>query len=299
MVFDLNTIYKQTNIYMMKKITLLALLTISLSVFSQAKIKGTGNVSLIKTDLTAYNKLVINNDFRVVLIKSDNPSIEIETDDNLHDAIKVNVTDSIFTLNTFNKLKPKKTFNITIFYTALLDEITVNDDAQIETLNTLNVSNMTVNINNYAKTDLSIKSDTFNLNNNNEAKIKLLSKSKLNIESKLTNLKLAGSSISHVVIRTDSLNITLKNKASLEVEGTATKLNAIAQGNGDIKGKNLNIEEASIFTKDDTNLSAKITEKLLLESYGKSKVELYGNPVITLAKFTDSAKLHKKEFKKN
>lgn len=280
---------------MIKKITLLTLLVVSSTIFSQSKIKGNGLVSTIKTELKAFNKIAIENDFKVLLIKSNTPSIEIETDENLHDAIKFNITDSILVLNTNNKLKPKKTLNITIFCTDILNEITLKNNSKIETLNMLNVSNMSLKINDYAKANLSVKSNNFKLASNNASKIQLRSKSKLNIESKSTALLIGGSSNTDITIRTDSLHINLKDKASLDIEGTATNLNTILKDNTNFKGKNLNVKEAIVAIKNSSELSINTSEKIIIHSSEKSEIELYGNPKILLEKFTNSSKLHKKE----
>ena len=248
---------------MIKKITFFLLLTLSLNTFSQKKIKGNGLVSVVKTDLNDFKKLSINNDFEVVLIKSSTPSIEIETDENIHEAIKFYVSDSVFTLDCSSKLKPKKTFNITIFCTEKLTEIELNNNAKLETINTLNFSSMALEINNYAKADVTIKSDDFKFISNSQSKIQLRPKSKLDIESKLINFDIEDASSTEAIVRTDSLTLNLKDKGSLEIQGNTETLNIAAIGHSKVKGKNLVAKKSFVVVSDDASISTQTFDDIL------------------------------------
>lgn len=278
-----------------KTIIFALLLLISTSLFSQEKLKGNGFTSVIKNELEAFHKISIHNDFKITLIKSDTPAIEIETDENLHESINYSVTDSLFKIETSYKLKPKKTLNITLFCTNNLKEIELNEDTEIETLNTLNFTNIILKINDYAKANMSIKSDTLKLVNNNISKIQLRSKTKLNIESIVTDFTINGSSNTQAVVKSDLLNIALKDRASLSIEGNTNNLTATTKGSSDFKGSNLNAKKATIVTKDNTELAIQAFESINIEASNKSKIELYGNAKISLNKFTDTAKLYKKQ----
>ncbi len=284
---------------MIRKITLLLLFTISMNLFSQNKIKGNGIVTSVKTKVNDFKKIIVSNDFEVVLVKSNSPAIEIETDENLIEVIKFNVSDSIFTLGTVNKLKPKKTLNITIFCSENLNEIELNNDATIETLNTLNVAKMALKVNDYANADISVKSNEFQLINNNQSKIQLRSKTKLNIESPSIDLSIAKSSNTSAIVRTDSLTINIKEKGSLDIEGTTSKQNITTKGDAKLKAKNLTSKNTFIALKEESDVSVQASENIIIEASGESKLELYGNPKIEIKQFLNSAKIYKGEFKKN
>lgn len=282
---------------MIRKITLLLLFTISINLFSQDKIKGNGVVKTIKTKVNDFKKIVISNNFDVVLIKSNSPSIEIETDENIIEAINFNVSDSIFTLKTSNKLKPKKTLNVTIFCSENLNEIELNNDAKIETLNTLNIAKMSLSVNDYGNADMSVKSNEFQLINNNKSKIQFRSKTKLNIESPSIDLSIAKSSNTSAIVRTDSLTINIKEKGFLEIEGTTAKQNITTRGDAKLKAKNLTSKNTFIALKEESDVSVQASENIIIEASGESKLQLYGNSKIEIKQFTNSAKIFKGEFK--
>jgi len=283
---------------MIKKITLLLLLITSVNFYSQKKLKGNGVVTVKKKKLKDFKKIILNNDFKVTLIKSDSPAIEIETDENLHDYINYSVSDSLFILKSDNKLRPKKTLNITLFCSENLSEIQLYSDSEIESLNTLNLASLIVKINNFSKADLSVKSDYFQLINKNKSKIQLRAKTKLNIDSNITDLSTGASSDTQVIIRADSLNINSTEKATLEIEGSVNSSNITTSNSSTLDGKNLNAKTAHLVTKDGSELSIKVFDDVIIESSGKSKLDLYGNPKIELKRFTNTAELHKKELSK-
>jgi hypothetical protein len=277
------------------KITLLLLVcSIYSNTFSQKKIKGNKVVTKVETTLKAFNKLVINNDFKITLLKSDNSLIEIVTDENIHSAINISSKDSILTVSTSNKIK-SSSLNITVFYNNSLKEIVLNNDAQIESLSTLQTNSMLLKINDYSIANLSIKSEKFSLINNNKSRIQLRSKSKLNIDSNQVDLDLNESSKTEMIIKSDNINSKMHGNASINIEGTANYVKAITTESSDFKGEKLNVKNCSTTIKDTASFSILTSEEITIEASEKSKTEIYGNPKITLTRFTGTSKLLKKE----
>ncbi len=283
---------------MSKKITLsIFSVFISFTVISQQKIKGNGILTTKKTPLDVFYKADLNNDFEITLIKSNESAIEIETDENIHNAIKFSVVDSVLVLKTYNKIKPKKGLKITIFCTNTLREIQIDDDVEIETLNTIHLDELILKINDYAKANISLNSKKFNLINNNRSRLQLNSKSKLNIESPFVDLSLGASSYTDVLLRTDSLFVKLKERATIKTEGNSNYSNILANESTDFKGKNLSIKQTFIATKGEAEAIVQTIDNITIEASESSEIKLYGNPKVIINKFTNNAKILKKELK--
>jgi hypothetical protein len=282
---------------MKKKTTLLLVLVFTLinTAFSQEKIKGNKLISKVKTDLSPFHTIIINNDFEVELIVSNiSSSIDIETDKNLHEHISFNVTDSILTIATDKNLKAKK-LNISVNYKNALKEIILNDDAEIKSLSTIKTTSFLLKINDYSKADLNIKSDKFKLLNSNKSRIQLRSKSKLNIESTDVDLDLSESCKVDIVLKAENLNTRMIGNSGIEIEGTAKLFNAITLETSEFNGKNLNVETCTSIIKDSAALSINASESITIEASDKSKTEVYGDAKISLTQFTENSKLFKKE----
>ena len=72
---------------------LVALIVTSLS-FSQKKekIKGSKIVTIAIKEINNFDNIEVGDNFEVLLVKGTKPSIEIETDDNLHEIINYEVS---------------------------------------------------------------------------------------------------------------------------------------------------------------------------------------------------------------
>lgn len=284
---------------MKKNITFLLLSLLSLTIFSQDKVKGNGVNTLIETKVMDFNKIILNNEFEVTLIKSDDPSIEIETDENLHEEIELSVVDSILTIETSTKLRPKNKIEVTIFCTKNLEKIELNDDSSITSLSTINLTDLQLTINDKSKANLIIKTDEyFKLISKNKGKMQLRSNSTLDVSSPKADLNLAESANTLLTIKTDTLGITLKRNAALEINGDAQFADIISQNNSDLKAKDFRTHDIKIIAKDNANCEMNAIDNISIEATDKSKIELYGDPKIALNKFRNTAKLYKKEDKK-
>lgn len=277
-----------------KIILLLLLSTYINTTFSQEKIKGNKTITRIKTDLNLFQKIVISNDFHVALIKSENSFIEIETDENIHEVIDINDESSTLTISTDYNIRAKR-LNITVYYEDFLQEITLNDDAELESLNPIKSSTILLQINDYSIANLSIESEVFNLINNNKSKFQLRSKSNLEVTSKKANLVLNESSNTKLNIVVDSISTRMMKNANMDIKGSTTFLKAFTLESADFNGEELNATNCSTNTKDSASFIIQVSDSINIDASGKSKVELYGNPKINITKFTDSSKLFKKE----
>jgi hypothetical protein len=281
---------------MRNKIILLLLLstTIYNTAFSQKKLKGNKNITRIKTDLNQFNKISVNNDFKVVLFKSANSFVEVETDENLHDAIEINVLDSILTISTTAKLRAKR-LNITVYYNNPLQEIILNNDAEIKSLNVIKTPAMLLKINDYTIANLSVESNKFNLINNNKSRFQLRSKSKLYINIKHVNLDLSESINTDITIKADSLTTRLMKNAIVSIKGSAISLEALTLEDSNFKGEELIVTNCNTTVKESASFTIQTSDKITIDASDKSKTEIYGEPQIIIQSFTGSSTVSKKE----
>lgn len=263
--------------------------------FAQEKIKGNKNVTIIETEVESFNKIVISEDFKINLKKGDYESVEIETDENLHDVIKINVVDSVLSLKKTKRIISSKKMNITVRYTNALKHLVLEDDAEVYSANTIENFNFNLKINDNAKAFLNLKTYSFKLVNNNDSKLKLSSKSKLNIESTLVDLELNEGSKTEALVTCDTLKIDMYQRASAKIEGDVKQINANTINSTDFTGKNLLVNNCNVITEDSSDFEIQVIDSITIESSGSSEIYLYGNPQITIKKFSDSVKLHKKE----
>ncbi|MFD2824308.1 GIN domain-containing protein [Lacinutrix iliipiscaria] len=278
-----------------KWLSFLCIVTITCTSFAQEKIKGNKNVTTIETKIDEFNTIDFGEKFEIELIESDSPSVEIETDENLHDVIRFSVKDNVLKFKTTAKIQSSKRLNITVFYTSALHKIEVSEDAEISATNTIKNDSLELQIKDYARAFLNIENQYFKLINNNKSTFGISSKSKLNIESKTVTLELDENSKTEALIETDSLYVDMYKRAYAKIEGDVDYLTLTTINASDFSAKNLSINTCIVTTEDSSDATIQVIDEVTIETSGSSEIYLYGDPKITINNFKDTSSIHKKE----
>jgi hypothetical protein len=259
---------------------------------NKEKIKGDREVTSKETKINTFNRIIIGEDFKIDIIEGTQASVFVETDDNLHDVIKFDVIDSTLTFNTSHKITSSKKINIKVMYTKALKQIETFEDGQISSLTSINLDKIILKNTGSSKAFLNIKTKDFKFINSDRAKVKL------NVHSQIANFELAENSNVDALINADTLNIDLYQRADAKIEGSINHLKVRADNSSHFVGKDLTANSAEVICESNSDVAVQVTNKLTIEATGSGEVYIYADPKITLNKFSDTAKLHKKEMKK-
>jgi len=272
-----------------KEVSVLLFLFFTLISFSQNKIKGNKIVTIIETEVNDFNKIIVGEKFNVSLVKSDRASVEIETDENLHDVIQFDVKDSTLTFKTTSKIISSKKFNIRVKYAQKLYRIETKENSVLSAVSTIMSDSLVLKTFGNSKTSFYLESEKFKLINGEKSKVTL------NIKSSFVNLDLNENSKMEALITSDSLKVNLFKNATAEIEGDTNYLDIIAMDSSDLIGKNLTSNTCNVKAQDNCDITIHATESVTIEAKGKSKLYLYGNPSIIINTFSDTTQLIKKE----
>ncbi|WGD35041.1 DUF2807 domain-containing protein [Olleya sp. YS] len=274
---------------MIKQLLSLFLILITTTAFSQKKekVKGSRVLSTETTAVYGFQRLVLNEDFEVKLVKADSTSVQIMTDDNLHEYISIVSQDSTLSLKTTAKLQEKK-LEITVFYNDILNTIELNEDAEISSENTLEFNDLTLTASESSKAYLTIESDLFKIINNDRAKVEL------NVTAKAVNLELNDNSKLEALINASNIVADLLESANAKVEGDTENLTLTADNSSDFRGENLTVKDASVKTENRAEVSIEVNGDLIIDASGSSDISIYGSPKITIEAFEDNAILRRK-----
>ncbi len=280
------------NFYQMKKITLLIiLLSFSTISFSQKKdkIKGSKVVTIEQKKTGAFENLEVMDDLEVMIIKGEKSSIEIEADDNIHEALGFSITEKTLRLSMDKNIGSYKKFNIRITYTDTLRTITTKNDAVINALQEINLEQVTFKSFDSSKLFLNIKSKKFSLIANDK------SRSELNIKSDDAVIELSKDSQTKSIINSGNLKFDLYQDAKATVEGNIIEMKLRLDNSSDFKGKKLAVKKMELIAEVSSSCEVNVSESMSIECSGKSEIELYGNQKIDLKKFADTSRLTKKK----
>ncbi|WP_233899735.1 GIN domain-containing protein [Tenacibaculum piscium] len=275
----------------MKKIILVVFsVMISTVVLAQNKQKIKGNKQVITTSNSidkAFHKIEIDDALEVSMSQSDKNSYVLITDENLHEVVHFIVIDSVLKIATTHKISRSKKLKIALDFVKL-EKITLKNGAKIKGEGVFNSKVMHIDSYNSSEFELDIKAE--------EVTVNMLQKSKGTLKIKVTNTTFLMSDKARLEARVLADNVTAKlmNSADLNLEGEAKKATFSLKDAADIKAKEMKISAVDVYTSGSADAAIYADKNLTLYAEGKSKVEIYGEPIIEIKGFKGSAKLFKK-----
>lgn len=274
---------------MRKSLLLITIFLISFSAIAQTKIKGNRNVITNTIELDYFSKIELNDKIEVVLNQSNENKIVLEADENLHDVLDADVKDGTLILSLNKRITRSKRFNITL-YAEDLDQITLNDDSELEASGRLELFNLDLVLNN--KSDIKLE----------------------NLRTEFLRIDAAEKAKANLIIKTDSLSVDTKESARLKLDvvtqgaifnydgsstveavGKTENLTLNATDNAAFKGAEFISDTVVLnaLNKTDTYVNAK--NFIEIDAKNKAEIYLFNKPEITLRTFQDNVSLYKRE----
>lgn len=275
---------------MKKALLLVALLFTSSIILAQGKekIKGSKIITHAIHELESFENIEVEDNLEVYLVKGDKPSIEIEADDNLHDAISYNVMGNTLRITSQKDVVSNKKFSVRINYADNLKLVIAKNETKIFALNDLQLENITIK--NYDKSSsfLNVKATDFTLILNDK------SKAELNVKAQNTVFEISKSAKLKSLLTTNELKLDMYEKSEAQIEGDVVSGKFRLDNNANLTGKKLTCKTLEITSEHYSKSNINVVNEITIASSGKSEIELYGEPAILIKQFTNNAILYKK-----
>ena len=274
-------------------ITLLVFLFISsISVAQQGdKLKGSKTVTIENRSTSNFTAVFIQDDIQVSFIKADSTGIEIESDDNLQEALKSENKGGDLYLSMANKITSYKKFEVKIYYTDKLKSIEATDESKLMILEEMDLDKISFKLNKKAKLYLNLKSKeaSFELNDDSSAE--------MNIKSQKTHFVMTKESVAKVLVASTELKVDQYQKSKSSFEGDVIDLKLRMDNNSKYIGKYLTAKNVEIMAEAYSNLSVFAEKTCIINAFANSEIELFGEPILELKKFTGKTILKKNTLK--
>lgn len=255
------------------------------------KVKGSKNVTIEKKEIVNFENLEVEDNLEILLIKSDNCSIEIEADDNLHSEININSTGNTLRLTTLKEVGGFKKFLVKIFYNNEFKLLLAKHESIITATSEIVLDNFTVKSFDYSKIFMNGQIKTFAIMQNDK------SKSELNIKSEMATIELSKNAQLKALISSTQLKVDLYQKSSAVLEGDVNELKLRLDNSSEFTGKNLISKTAELIAEANTSTKINVVTNATIEASGKSEIQFYGDAKIELKKFTENTVIMKKTLK--
>ncbi len=275
----------------MKKIVFIIVLVFVWSFsFSQKKekIKGSKVVTTEIKKIEAFESLEVADNIEVLLVKGTECGLEIEADDNLHDAIDIVINGSTLRLSTLKNAFGFKKLSIRVTYKDDFDSVITRDDASITALSDIELDTIVFKSYDSSKLYINSKTKSFTLLMDDK------SKAEINSKSEKTAISLSKNAKIKALIAANELKFDMYQKSDATVEGDIGDLTLRLDNNASFAGKNLVAKNAEITTEGYTRASINVKSNVIIDASGKSEIQLYGDQKVEIKRFDDSSVLMKK-----
>lgn len=276
----------------MKKLSfLVALLLLTSLSFAQKKekIKGSKIVTITIKELENFNTIEVEDNIEVYFVKGEKTSIEIEADDNLHDAINYGVTAKTLKINTTKEVSGAKKFAVRINYSDSLKTIIGKNESKLHALAELTLSQVTIKNFDKSQSFLNVKADKFTLQLSDK------SEAEINVKADNSTIELTKDAELKALINSSNAKIDLYQKGNAEIEGDAQSAKIRLDNNAQLTARKFTVKDIDLTTESYTKAAVNATKTIAISASGKSEIELLGEPKVDLRIFTQSAILYKKE----
>ncbi|MBK0370842.1 GIN domain-containing protein [Flavobacterium agrisoli] len=274
----------------MKKATLIFLLIFSTTlVFGQRKdrIKGSKSVTVELKEIGSFNQIDIEDNIEVFLEKGTKNEVKIEADSNLHDIIELELRDKNLRIYTSKRTTIFKKLVVHVVYTNELKMVTAKNDVHLYAIEELNLDDITLKSNDYAKLFLNVNSKKFSLIANDKSKIEL------NLKAEEGTIQLNQNTDIKALVATTQFNCDMYQKTTAAIEGESVSATIRLDNNAVFTGNKLTIKSANLTSENYANCSIFAAENISIAAAGETETYLYGNPKIQITRFANQAQLLK------
>jgi len=275
----------------MKHIYVLFLsLLVATTAFAQKKekLKGSKTVTVAQKEIGAFETLEVEDNLEIFLVKGSEQSLEIEADDNVHEAIMAEVTGSTLRIYTSKEIIGAKKLSIRVTYTEALESVTAKHEVVLNALSDLELKNITIKNLDYSKSYLNVKSVNFSLIMNDKTK------AEVNLRAENSVIELSKNAEVKALIASPNVKIDMYQKSIAEIEGDAAFAKIRLDNNATFTGKKFTVKNMDLMAEGYTSSSIMATENISIFASGKTEIDLLGSPKVDMKNFTDSAVIRKK-----
>lgn len=278
----------------MKKFLILSVVFLfSITTWSQKKekLKASKIVTISQKEIGNFDSLEVEDAIDIFIVKGDQPSIEIEADDNTHESFDIKLNGTTLRIGLVHNISGAKKTSIRITYTDDFKMLVAKGDANLTALADVKLNQATFKCYDNSRLFLNADCSNFTLLANDKSKVEINLKSNDVIFelSKNTNVK--------ALVRSSNFKCDMYQKASANIEGDINDLKLRMDNSTSFTGKNLVAQTASVIAEASAKNTVQVATKLLLESSGKAETNLYGNATIEIKRFADESTLNKKLLK--
>lgn len=248
-------------------------------------------VIVTQKQIANFDNIEVVDEVEVFLIKGDQASIEIEADDNLHDAFDINVTGKTLHLGFSKEISGAKKTSVRVTYTDTFKMLIAKDDSNITALAEIKLDDITFKCYDNSRIFLYANSKNFTLIANDKTRVEL------NLKSLDAVFELSKNTTVKALVSSPKFKCDMYQKATATIEGDVDDLKLRMDNNADFLGKGLVAKNATLIVEGATKSNINVVTKLNLDASGRAEINFYGEGKLDVKRFSDEVTINKKLLK--
>jgi len=274
----------------MKKILLITITLFCVVATAQKKAKIKGNKNVISEERTFdfFSSIELNDKIKLNLKQSESSKLVIEADENLHDVVDSDIENGTLVLSLNKRITGSKRFILTL-YIEDLDVIKLHDDSEILSDEKFEFFDLNMILNDKSDVEMHIDAQFFRLESNEK------SRGSVTVKADSISIHMKESSKIKYTINTQKLLVNYEGSSTGEFVGKTSDLVLVASDNATFKGSELEAKEITLTGSNGTNSYVHAKNNLALTLKNKSKVYIFGSPLIEIKSFEDASSIFKRE----
>ena len=228
----------------MRNLLLLTLLSFVLNACGET-ITGNGKVISKNHEVEAFERMSTSGVFEVVLIHGE-PKVVIETDENIHEHILVEVKSGELIISSENKMLNTDDLIVTVYYETMT-AVSLSGASTVKTSGTLKAGKFDLDISGAAEADMAVDVDEFELDLSGGGEVKLKGRADhlilelsgaaevdaFDLASKTADIDISGASEVEMSV-SDELNVDISGAGEVKYKGSPS-INQDISGAGELK----------------------------------------------------------------
>jgi len=270
-------------------LSVFVLIITSVTMTAQVKLKGNKEVTTTNRIVSEFNKIEVIDNIKVFLSYNTSPSVSVETDSNLQDAVLTEVVNGVLTIKIDDKIQRSKELAVHIRINNSLNEMYAYNNAKIFSNNLLEIDTLVVNAFDSSDFNLKLRSNRVLINAKKNTKLDF------EILCDETEIRLEESANLKAVIDTKNCLVNLMDRANFTISGSTDELDVECNGNTTFKGRGFASKTTVVRSSNNADVYLNVKNILDIYATNSSEVYIYDNPEIKIHEFFDKAKLHKRD----
>ncbi|WP_298325970.1 GIN domain-containing protein [uncultured Dokdonia sp.] len=273
----------------MKGIAIAVLMFVTTAVSAQReRVKGSRNVKDVSEVLRPFTDIKVTDGLEVTLIADSQPGYELEMDDNLIELISFDVRDSVLLVSARKDIRSAKRLDITVRFVTL-NSVSLDAKSKVKAQSVLKSDFFRGSFLDDSQFEGEVKATQASITANSNSKIEM------DYMGDDLTMNVTDNAFAKADINTKKFTLSASERSDLELIGNAQTVTLDLKDNAECKAQTFNADVINVIGAGNSTTIVTADQEIVVDLADKAQLQVYGEPKLTIERFTGTSKILKKE----